>query len=421
MSLKVVRNDITKMNTEAIVNTASSEPYVGAGCDCAVYNAAGYAKLFAEREKIGTVAEGDVFITEGYDLPAKYIIHAVSPLYIDGESGEEKKLRSCYKKSLELAVEKNIKSIAFPLISTGSFGYPKIEGLRIAMDEINAFLMENDLDVSLVVFDDKSTGMAERLFPELKAYISKHYVQEQTVAEYGVCGAARPMMSAPVQMSEARPMAAMRPSEGPQAKDSGNCRPGLNNRRPERESIFKQALSISPLGRKNAKGSSEEFQNRRKEDFEADMCVSAKYSLAEMEDDYDIMDDFEDEIDESELEERISHIKDPFGVYFFYLADKRGMTSQDVQNGAWITKQVYHKIKKSPETYHPDKKTALRLSVALKLNLDETKDFLARAGYAFSCAMMEDIIWQFGIEKRLDIYDMSDLMEDNGFPKLVDF
>jgi len=420
MPLKVVRNDITKMNTEAIVNTASSEPYVGTGCDCAVYNAAGYEKLFAEREKVGTVAEGDVFITDGYELPARYIIHAVSPLYIDGESGEEQKLRFCYEKSLRLALDKNIKSIAFPLISTGSFGYPKIEGLRIAMDEINAFLMENDLDVSLVVFDDKSTGMAERLFPELKTYIDKHYVTEQTEAEYGGLKAARPMMSEPCLMSEARPMAAMRPLEAPRQEPMAGGK-ATNNSKSDRRSIFKQALSVSPFGGKSTKGSSEKFQDGRLEDLKVDMCVSAKYSLSESEDDYDIMDDFEDEIDESELEERIRHIKDPFGVYFFYLADRKGMTSQDVQNGAWITKQVYHKIKKSPETYHPDKRTALRLSVALKLNLDETKDFLARAGYAFSCAMMEDIIWQFGIEKKLDIYDMSDLMEDNGFPKLVDF
>ena len=109
-----------------------------------------------------------------------------------------------------------------------------------------------------------------------------------------------------------------------------------------------------------------------------------------------------------------------FGVYFFYLVEKKGMTSQDVQNGAWITKQVYHKIKKNPEEYHPDKTTAFRLSVALKLNLDETKDFLNRAGYAFSPAMEKDLIWEFGIDNGLDIYDISDLMEKFGYPKLVD-
>ena len=122
MALKIVRNDITKMKTEAIVNTANDHPTVGTGCDSAVYRAAGYDELLSYRkENIGFVPEGDAFITPGYKLPAKYIIHAVSPLYMGGSEGEEEKLRSCYKKSLQLAKEKNIRSIAFPLISTGGF------------------------------------------------------------------------------------------------------------------------------------------------------------------------------------------------------------------------------------------------------------------------------------------------------------
>ena len=135
MALKIVRNDITKMNTEAVVNTASSFVEVGPGCDKAVYQAAGMTELLAyRREKIGDVPEGEAFITPGFNLSAKYIIHAVSPLYIDGESGEEEKLRSCYRRSLQIAKDNGIRSIAFPLISTGSFGYPKEEGMRIAVD-----------------------------------------------------------------------------------------------------------------------------------------------------------------------------------------------------------------------------------------------------------------------------------------------
>ena len=135
MPLKIVRNDITKMTTEAIVNTANEYPAVGTGCDRAVYDAAGLDDLLSYRkEHIGTVKEGDVFITPGFSLPAKYIIHAVSPLYIDGKRSEEEKLRSCYQKSLALAAENGIRSIAFPLISKGGFGYPKEQGIRIAVD-----------------------------------------------------------------------------------------------------------------------------------------------------------------------------------------------------------------------------------------------------------------------------------------------
>ena len=140
MPFKIVRNDITKMTTEAIVNTANCMPAVGHGCDTAVYKAAGYEELLAWRRKyVGSAKVGEAFITPGFRLPAKYIIHTVSPRFIDGKHGEEELLRSCYRRSLALAAGYGIRSIAFPLIATGSFGYPKEEGMRIAVDEIHAF------------------------------------------------------------------------------------------------------------------------------------------------------------------------------------------------------------------------------------------------------------------------------------------
>ena len=186
MPFKIVRNDITKMTTEAIVNTANEKPTVGTGCDFAVYNAAGYDELLSWRKKyIGTVEEGEAFISPGFRLPAKYIIHTVSPLYIDGEHGEEELLRSCYRKSLALAAGYGIRSIAFPLISTGGFGYPKEEGMRIAVDEIHAFLLKSDMQIFLVVFDERATRMGRSLYPDLEAYIDRNYVQEKRTEEYG--------------------------------------------------------------------------------------------------------------------------------------------------------------------------------------------------------------------------------------------
>ena len=173
MAWKIVRNDITKMKTEAIVNTANAKVTVGSGCDLAVYTAAGYEELLAyRREKIGIVPEGEVFLTPGFALPARYIIHAVSPLYKGGQEMEEEKLRSCYRKSLQLAKETGIRSIAFPLISTGSFGYPQEEGMRIAVDEISAFLLKNEMDIYLVVFSDRATALGGRLWPKLEEYIT---------------------------------------------------------------------------------------------------------------------------------------------------------------------------------------------------------------------------------------------------------
>ena len=171
MPFKIVRNDITRMQVDAIVNTANEAPTYSTGVDSAVYKAAGEELLLAERKKIGWMEEGEVAITSAFNLSAKYIIHAVSPCYIDGTFGEEEKLRACYQKSLQLAYENRCESIAFPLISTGGFGYPKEEGMRIALDEINAFLLGHEMLIYLVVFDTTSTKLGMNLYPDLEAYI----------------------------------------------------------------------------------------------------------------------------------------------------------------------------------------------------------------------------------------------------------
>ena len=167
MPFKIVRNDITKMNTEAVVNTANDRPAVGDGCDTAIYKAAGYEELLAYRkEHIGAVKEGDVFITPGFKLPAKYIIHAVSPYFVDGQHHEEELLRSCYRKSLALAAEHGIRSIAFPLISTGSYGYPKEDAAEIAVREVREFLAAKnaEMDVIFCCFSTRDENVYESLF-----------------------------------------------------------------------------------------------------------------------------------------------------------------------------------------------------------------------------------------------------------------
>lgn len=184
MPFKIVRNDVTKMQVDVIVNTANPKPQYSSGTDTAVYKAAGEAELLAERRKIGYMNEGEAAITPGFKLPAKYIIHTVSPRYIDGSSGEEGKLRDCYKKSLALAAQYECRSIAFPLIATGSLGYPKEEGMRIALDEISAFLMKQSMLVYLVVFDTAATKLGLNLYPDLEAYIDHNYVCEKREEEY---------------------------------------------------------------------------------------------------------------------------------------------------------------------------------------------------------------------------------------------
>ena len=147
MPFQIIRNDITKVKADAIVNTANPNVVVGSGTDSAIYHAAGEKELLAERKKIGIMMPGEVAYTPAFNLDAKYIIHTIGPSWIDGNHNEREILHSCYEKSLNLAAELECKSIAFPLIATGVYGFPKDEALQIALAEINKFLLSHDMRV----------------------------------------------------------------------------------------------------------------------------------------------------------------------------------------------------------------------------------------------------------------------------------
>nr|WP_317361477.1 macro domain-containing protein [uncultured Blautia sp.] len=330
MPFKIVRNDLTKMQVDAIVNTTNPKTKYSFGTDSAVYKAAGIKELLEERKKIGYMNEGEVALTSGFKLPAKYIIYAVSPRYIDGDSGEEKKLRSCYQKSLALAEKYECKSIAFPLIATGSFGYPKEEGMRIALDEINTFLMQHDMLVYLVVFDRAATKLGQNLYPDLESYIDHNYVQERHEEEYG----------------------------------NQYFEPGRSN-----ETRCNTACFMAPM---------------------------------------------------AALEERMEHMSDTFQEYLMYLIRTKQLTNAEVYKRAIVTKQLFSKIKLNPQ-YHPDKATAMRLCTGAKLNLDETKDLLARAGYALSPCDKRDIIFSFFIEHEVfDMIEIDIALEEYGLPCFIE-
>lgn len=184
MPFRIVRNDITMMATDAIVNTSNPNPVYAAGSDSAVYRAAGEDDLLAARKKIGRMRPGQAAITPGFLLPAKFIIHTVGPAYIDGEHGEAETLAQCYRNSLAIARRKGLKSIAFPLISTGVYGYPKPEAMKIAIATISDFLVEHEMEVYLVVFDQESFHLSGKLFADIDAYIDSHYVQNKLQSEY---------------------------------------------------------------------------------------------------------------------------------------------------------------------------------------------------------------------------------------------
>lgn len=178
MPFTIIRNDITKLKVDAIVNAANTELAQGGGVCGAIFKAAGASELQSACDTLAPIKTGEAVMTPGFNLPAKQIIHTVGPVYRGGKNNEEAQLHACYINSLKLAAAHNLESIAFPLISSGIYGYPKAEALNVATDAIRSFISEHDMDVTLVVFDKEALSVSEELLGSVQSYIDEHYVDE---------------------------------------------------------------------------------------------------------------------------------------------------------------------------------------------------------------------------------------------------
>ena len=179
MPFRIIRTNLTKVHADAIVNTANPMPVFGDGTDRAIYMAAGAEELLAERRKIGAISRGEAAVTKAFRLPARFIIHTVGPVWQGGDHGEFETLRSCYRKSLLLAEQLGCESIAFPLISTGVYGFPRDKALDIALSCFREHLKDSEIDIILVVFDRKSFQLSEELVSDVEQFIDEQTVKYQ--------------------------------------------------------------------------------------------------------------------------------------------------------------------------------------------------------------------------------------------------
>ena len=314
MPLQSVRNDITVMKVDDIVNAANESLLGGGGVDGAIHRAAG-PDLLAECRTLHGCQTGQAKITKGYRLPARYVIHTVGPVWRGGQQGERELLISAYRSSLELALAHRCETVAFPLISSGVYGYPKDQALKVAVDTIGDFLLAHDMTVYLVIFDRAAYAIGEKLFADIAAWIDDRYVDAHT--------------------------------------DS-------------RETQYRRAMSAQPgFG------------------MPAPSCAVAEAGE----------DTFE------QLIARLNQLDESFSQMLLRKIDERGITDAQCYKKANIDRKLFSKIR-SDVHYKPSKPTALAFAVALELPLDEARELLEKAGFAFSHASKFDIIVEYFIARR---------------------
>ena len=332
MPFEILRNDITKLDTDAIVNAANSQLLAGGGVCGAIFAAAGRDRLQQACDKYGHCPVGGAVITPGFDLAAKYVIHAVGPIWQGGTQNEAHLLQSAYRTSLELAAKKRCKSVAFPLISAGIYGYPRQEALQIAVDTIRDFLQDHEMRVVLVLFDRSAFRIAESRLGAIQAYIDDHY-------------------------TEAFPRSRRNEASVMAAQEAEQAAYGL----PEiADTCLAAPLPCAPAPQKAARS----------------------------------------------LEALLDNMGETFSRMLLRLIDEKGLTDAAVYKRANLDRKHFSKLRK--DGCHPTKATVLALAVALELNLDQTKDLLAKAGYALSPCSKFDVIIGYFIESEIyDIYEIN--------------
>ena len=373
MPFRIVSGDITKLHVDAIVNAANTSLLGGGGVDGAIHRAAG-PRLLEECRTLHGCRTGEAKATLGYDLPAKYVIHTVGPIWQGGRHGEEELLRSAYRNSLLLSLEKHCESVAFPMISAGVYGYPKEQALEVAVSTIRAFLEEYDMDVTLVIFDRDSFRFDIRLYSELSGYIRNTYDNgngpgniigdmAKSVAFGGVSGSRRSLFSRNKKAKADECARAVQAEPVEEAEVDENATLDFEAKPPV---MLMQAESRSC----------------------AAMMGSAPGGLAAA----------------------LANLDERFSQALLRMIDARGMKDSECYKKANIDRKLFSKIR-SDVFYRPSKQTVLAFAVALELDLPETEEFLKKAGFALSHSNKADVIVEYFIANRnYDIYRINEAL-----------
>lgn len=345
MSLQIVRNDITHMAVDAIVNTANPRPVIGAGTDSAVHKAAG-AKLLEARKRIGQIDRGDAVMTPGFDLSAKYVIHAVGCRWRGGFSGEKLILRHAYESALNAAWNARCRSIAFPLMGAGSYHFPKGMAMDIALSAFENFAHKDEMDIYLVLFGMHDLHLSDEMLQSIASFIDENYVQMQYAVEYGYHKTER-RLSREEYQREFEETAFHPYSDSTREETINDSRAEQRENASPLHSVFKLQKSAE-LGRGQG-------------------------------------------IPMDSLKNRVKHLDDNFSQALMMYMIEKNLSDVDVYRKINMDKTTFNKIKNHPE-HTPSRVNALAIAIGLELNIDQTKDFIARAGYALSSSSAFDLI-----------------------------
>ena len=357
MPFEIVRNDITKMNVDAIVNAANNSLLGGGGVDGAIHAAAG-PELLAECRTLNGCRTGQAKMTGGYRLPCRYVIHTVGPVWRGGTNGEEELLASCYRESLRLAAKAGCESVAFPLISSGAYGYPKDKALKVATDAIRDFLMGHEILVYLVIYDRSSFAISRKLYANIRAFIDDAYIGP----DYERMESRRKAWNAP----------------------SGNAMSVEEAPAPKAKAGKKLWPVIFP--REKAKESRQEILSQP--ETTTGECLSVLEGLKK----------YVEQIDEG------------FRDMLLRKIDERQMTDAECYKKANIDRKLFNKIKNVPD-YRPGKSTVLAFAIALELPLDETREMLMKAGFSLSHSSLSDLVVEYFIRNgSYDIYEINEAL-----------